>query len=115
MSLEYSERKRLSRLVDRHSKQVEQDLEEDHGEVLAKIASNRVFDAIHQDDQLAELISIANSAEQITEDRGRPSEDEIGDAVETAWFQIEDSIEARCEEIVDDAVDSVLEREVTRA
>lgn len=115
MNLEYGARKRLSRIVDRHSEEVEETVLEDEGEALATIASNAVFDTLHQDDQLQELVSIAHSAEQVADDRGRPSEDEIADSVDTAWFQIEDALEARAEEVREEVVADVLDREVIRA
>lgn len=115
MNLEYRARKRLSRLVDRHAEEVEETVLADDGEALATIASNAVHDSLLQDDQLQELIAIAHSAEQLEEDRGRPREDEIAESVETAWFAVEDAIEARAEEVREEVVADVLDREVIRA
>lgn len=116
MSLSYRARKRLSKLVDRHAEDVEATLlEAGEGEAIAKIASNAVYDALLQDDQLGEIISIAHSAEQLADDRGRPSEDEIGNSIEAAWLETESAIEARAKELREEIVEDVVSREAMSA
>ena len=116
MTLSYQARKRLKRIVGRHADEAEERIrQEGHGDALATIASNAIVDGLGEDDQLKELVAIAHSAEQLANDRGTPSEDEIADHIEEAWFSAEDAISKRAEELQEEIVDDVLEREVIRA
>ena len=114
MNLDYSARKRLSRIVDHHAREAEQEvLEGDHGEALATIASNAVHDQLLEDEDLGQLVALASGAEDLVESRDLA--DAIADDVEGAWFDIEDAIESHAEQRRQQIIADVLEREVMRA
>lgn len=110
MNLGYRGRKRLSRLADRKADQAFDRLVDQEGEAIATIASNAVHDSIQTDDQLSELIAIATASEELAEDVDVTIN--VANNIEDAWFGAENAVTARSEQIVDDAIESVVSREV---
>ena len=114
MNLDYSARKRLSRIVDHHAREAEQEvLEGEHGEALATIAGNAVHDRLLEDEDLGQLVALASGAEDLVESRDLSTA--TSDTVENAWFDIEDAIEEHAERRREKIVADVLEREVISA
>lgn len=109
MNLGYRARKRLSRIVDNNASDVRTQLEDEHGDALAAIASNAVHDRLVQDDDLEQLVALAHGAEQIATDRDQ--DEPVGAKTEDAWYSIEDALDKRVEEVREQAVEDTLERE----